>query len=109
MNMNTTKIWPWAHSSSRADAVQVVPRKRYIQLKDTHVSKTGMIWEYSDNGGYYYVPLNDELRQDAIKGFSHREPKVAIENNPDWFEELIPVYVNKDMMKSMNQLALKGK
>lgn len=30
----------------QTQAVQIIPKKRFIQLKESHVAKVGMVWEY---------------------------------------------------------------
>ena len=102
-------IFSWGRSEPQSSkVVQVVPQKRYIQLKETPVAKVGMVWEYTENGGYGYLPLHDELRTQASIGIAYREPRPVIENNPEWFAELLPIYVNKDMMEKIGTLALKS-
>lgn len=90
-----------------AQPVQVIPRMRYIQLKDTHVAMKGMVWEKSEFNPTYH-PITIELMK-VEQPTQWAEPRRAIEGNIEWFEELIPIYLNKEMLDKVGTLALKGK
>ena len=104
-----TNVWPWgreeASSTVTSSITKILPRKRYIQLKETHIAKAGMIWEDGTNVSYQYSPVTLELMKVTEPG-QWREPQRPIENNPEWFEELLPVYVNREMMAKIGVLTL---
>lgn len=82
-------------------------KTRYIQLKESPEYKAGAIWEKNENDSDQFICINHRefckfTSSYGDANWSHRT--LIVTDQPDWFEEVFPVFVNKKQKDKIDKI-----